>query len=257
VPYLLRPALADKPKAFAIFDFREALKPPNRGLRLPGGTWVETAGTLTRAGSADGAGAANGSGGLEFGTSRSFDGFAPASSPCWFAAVIKHGAYVNQGSGQNAIFTYGSVSSLNGFTAWTTSGNDFNVRLGDTVLTGPVMTAGRAYRYAWGRNAAGACWLWASGKLAASGSGATLPDSDAARVLRVLTDDTAIRYYKGAVNFLAFGSGDPTSFGRRLSADPWQLSAWRRPLRSYFFPAAGGFQSAWSLNATVTIQPRQ
>lgn len=242
MPYLLRPDVSARLrelKAFAAFDFREALKPPNRGLRLPGGGWAETGGTMTLSGSGDGAGAANGSGGMTFGTNRSFDGFSPASSPCWFAAVLKHGAYVNQGSGQNTWFNYGSIGSLNGFTGWVDSGNAVVVRLGDTALTGPTLVAGRTYRLAWGRNAAGACWLWVNGKLTASGSGATLPDSDLSRILRVLTDETANRYYKGSINCLAFGSDDPSSFGMALSANPWQLFRPAVP-RTYFFPAGGG-----------------
>lgn len=225
-------------KAFAAFDFRGRLKPSNRGIRWPGGTWVETTGggTFYRAGSHAGGGVASGSGTLSFGNfTRMFDGFSPANSPCWFALVIRHGAYVNQGSSRNTIFRYGSVTSSNGFAATMLSDNTLELRASDTALYGPVLMAGNIYRIVWGRDAIGSCWAWVNGQLVAAGISATAADSATARIVEVLGDETTTRYYKGSVHLLAFGSDNPREFGSALSRNPFQLFD-QNSFRTYSVP---------------------
>lgn len=222
-------------KAFALFNFADGPRAPNRGLRAPGGGWTDSGGTTTTIGTAEGRMAVNGSGGISFGPSRVFDGFSPASSPCWFATVIKHGAYVNRGSGYNQIFGYGSISSANGFWLAVNSSNQLIACAANRQLTGPTLVTGRTYRVAFGRNAGGSCWLWVNGKLSEARDLATTADSAGAYVLYALTDETIQRYYAGGIGMLAFGSDDPTGFGAALSKNPWQLFPSRR-LHTYSVP---------------------
>jgi len=219
----------------ALFNFVEGVAPQSKGNRTPSGlSWSGSSTAAVRPANT-GIGLYDGStsAGRSYGTARSFDGFAPASSPMWFAFSTTYGAYVNQGSSVNVLWTYGG-SGGTGFFVWSSSSNALSVQFVNATLASPALVAGQKYNIAGGRDASGNCWLWINGALVASGTGATGADSASSNALLFLDDGSSSRTYKGSIALFGMGSDNPQAWGAQLSANPWQLFA---PSPSYVWGA--------------------
>jgi hypothetical protein len=144
------------------------------------------------------------------------------------------------------IWAYGSYDSATGFILYTVSGNTLNARVGDTLLTGPAIVAGRTYHFIAGRDAAGNCWFWLNGGLVASGSGATAAASAVANTLVFLGDGTAVRSYAGSIAAFGMGKENPLPFGPTYSENFWKMFS---PPRRVWAPQIG------PTLATITRQP--
>lgn len=204
---------------FAV-NFAESTTPRNKGKKGP----VSFSGTgFSLAANKAGVGVVGNTDYVSIGGNRSFDGFAPANSSCWFAWSFIHGAYVNNGSSANSIWAYGSASSNAGFFCNVTSTNALNIRVNPTYLVSAALVTGQQYNVCTGRDDLGNCWLWINGKLVASGTGATTSDSAYASTLSVMGDSSLLRPYQGSLLMFAFGSENPYPFGAGLSSNPWQL----------------------------------
>lgn len=250
-------------RTWVAFNYSNALLPANLSLRIPGVSWGASTNSA-RAGMPDGSiglySTAESVAGQLFGTDRSLDGFSPANSPCWFAWTMQFGDYVNQGSGSNVIWQYGSLDGGVGFWARTNSTNTLLVSLSNTEITGPVLTNGAVYHCVCGRDAAGNCWLWVNGQLVASGTGATAADSAVAYRLFLIGDETASRTFKGKISFFAVGSDNPIEFGAELSKNTYTLFA---PTNNavWFGAGAGGGSnpldesSDWSILQSQSTPP--
>lgn len=188
-----------------------------KSLAWSGSTSATTAGTPQGVGLYD----PSTSSGLGYGASRSFDGFSPANSPCFFALSFVYGAYVNQGSGANVLWTYGG-SGGTGFYVRSSSTNVLTVQFVNKILATPALVAGKPYHLVGGRDAAGNCWLWLNGDLVASGTGATGADSASSNAIRFLDDNAGNRTFKGSISGFILSSANPLYFGKELSANPWQ-----------------------------------
>lgn len=223
---------------WALFSFGEGARPKNRGLRGPQGNWTLSASNSLIA-TAAGLGLKNGTSvrGAVFADVRAFDGVSPANSPLWYMVTFVHGAYVNQGSGINLVFQYGSPDSSAGIYLLVNSANVLTAVVANTALTGPTLVAGRAYAVVAGRDASGACWLWVNGAKVASGTGATAALSAQSSALYLSGGEGTNRAFQGVVNAFAMGSESPSEFGASISANPWQLF---EPERRIWAPVVAG-----------------
>jgi hypothetical protein len=238
----VKPATRLNPKV--LFDFRSSSTPSNIGSMGSGLAWATPTNFQNNQITTYLIGlrrTTTGVAGHIFGSPRSLDGFAPASSPCWFAWETEYAAFTNQGSSANILWGYATVDSGTGFYAIARSTETVSVALGNTELAGPTCTPGRIYRYVAGRDADGNCWLWRDGDLVASGTGATAADSAVARKLILCGDDTGTqRNYNGNISVFALGSGNPQSFGAQFSRNPWAYLFTPTPKRIWVPSAVGG-----------------
>lgn len=160
--------------------------------------------------------------GASYGIARSFDYVAGTNSPFWFLVNFTGALYVNNGSGANTIFFYHASGSATGICLEITSTASY-IRCGDTTLNGPLLEAEKPYTVVGGRDASGNCWFWLDGVLINSGTGATNSLGAAANTLLFGNYGAPERRYYGTISMFALGKDNPTTFGSKLSANPWQL----------------------------------
>lgn len=242
-----------------LFDFRESIAPPNAGYyqRALNGQWSVGANPALLGGSAGVGISTSGAGvlGRKF-TVLNSDAAADvaASSPFWMAAAFTHYPFFNEGSGVNVLC---GLQGFGNISAYINSSNVLTVECKSTSLTGPTLVAGRTYHILWGRNIAGACWLWVNGALYTSGASATAGLTSTAELRLHVSGDfgSTFRAYRGSIALFAMGHSDPHAFGGKLSANLWQLFA----ARSIPFPESVGggppptFIPAWAHRQTRTI----